>query len=326
MGDAGDSDVVHHGVIRYIVSAKDPPPEKRSLFGLAANSSWTDHELAVRDFRKAEELVKGPEGLDVQGFTYIDHESALSKSDTCLPEVCDLVCKVTGASKAIVLNCAFRRKPVDLQKDPNWIPMKGDDIDTMLAALPRDKCLVMGKEVESSLEPLRTAHLDYTLKGLRSNIRYVRKDVEEMGRAAVEAEEAVKAGRDVRVPRYAAYSIWRPVKPVKRDGLAVMDWRSLEKDGLDPFEYRVPSNVTESGEFLLEAYNVMPPKNPQKHRWYCMPEQKPNEVLFIKLADTESEKSPGVAGGCGHCAPLIKEQETEEARSSIECRVIAVWD
>lgn len=67
---------------------------------------------------------------------------------------------------------------------------------------------VMGKDVESSLEPLRTAHLDYTLKGLRSNIRYVRKDVEEMGRAAVAAEEEAKAGKDVRVPRYAAYSIW----------------------------------------------------------------------------------------------------------------------
>lgn len=106
----------------------------------------------------------------------------------------------------------------------------------------------------------------------------------------------------------------------------MLDWRSLEENGLDAFEYRVPSNVLDSGEFLLEAYNVLPPKDPKKHRWYCIPEQRPNEVLFLKLADTESEKNPDVAGGCGHCAPLVKGQEDEETRSSVECRVIAVWD
>lgn len=73
-----------------------------------------------------------------------------------------------------------------------------------------DQCdvAVAGKTVESSLEPLRMAHLDYSLKGLRSNIRYVRKDVVDMGKLAVEAEDSAKAGKDVRVPRYAAYSVW----------------------------------------------------------------------------------------------------------------------
>ena len=86
MGDAGTSDVVHHGVIRYMISSKTPSPEERSLFALAACSHFEEHELEVRDFRRAEELVKGPEGLDVQGFTYIDHESALSKADTWFTE------------------------------------------------------------------------------------------------------------------------------------------------------------------------------------------------------------------------------------------------
>ena len=79
--------------------------------------------------------------------------------------------------------------------------------------------IVIGRnDVEFSLEPVRVAHMDYTLKGLRSNIRYVRKDVEQMGRAAVEAEDAAKAGKDVRVPRYAAYSVWvsRPPSSVLR--------------------------------------------------------------------------------------------------------------
>lgn len=50
--------------------------------------------------------------------------------------------------------------------------------------------------------------MDYTLKGLKRTLRYVRKDVAEMGKAALEAEDAVAAGKEVKVPRYAAYSIW----------------------------------------------------------------------------------------------------------------------
>lgn len=82
MGDAGDSNVVHHGIVRYVVTDKSSKPEDRSLFGIAPNTSYAEHELEIRDYRKAEELVKGPEGLDVQGFAYVEHESALSKSDT----------------------------------------------------------------------------------------------------------------------------------------------------------------------------------------------------------------------------------------------------
>lgn len=83
MGDAGTatSDIAHCGVIRYVIADKSVSADERALFALAANKSWEEHELEVRDFRKAEDVVKGPEGLDVQGFTYVEHESALSRTD-----------------------------------------------------------------------------------------------------------------------------------------------------------------------------------------------------------------------------------------------------
>jgi hypothetical protein len=67
---------------------------------------------------------------------------------------------------------------------------------------------VAGKAVDSSLEPLRRAHFDYSLSGLRSNIRYVRKDVAQKAKVAIEAEDAANAGKGTRVPRYAAFSVW----------------------------------------------------------------------------------------------------------------------
>ena len=52
-----------------------------------------------------------------------------------------MICKVTGASRAVVNNSGFRRKPVALQNDPNWVHMKGTELDKMLCALPRDRPL-----------------------------------------------------------------------------------------------------------------------------------------------------------------------------------------
>ena len=63
--------------------------------------------------------------------------------------------------------------------------------------------LVYGKEVGSSLEPARIAHIDYSLQGLKDSARYCRKDISTAGREALDAEDA---GREV--PRYAAYSVW----------------------------------------------------------------------------------------------------------------------
>jgi hypothetical protein len=53
-------------------------------------------------------------------------------------EVRDLVCKITGASRVIVLNSAFRRKVVTSQNVPNMVSLKGGELDQVIEKLSRD--------------------------------------------------------------------------------------------------------------------------------------------------------------------------------------------
>ena len=166
------------------------------------------------------------------------------------------------------------------------------------------------------------AHIDYSLTGLKDSVRYCRKDIKAAGQEALDAEDANAA----EVPRYASYSVWRPIKVVKRDPLAVCDWRSLDasKD-LTRINYRVLSGINESGEYMMDGWLVAPPEQPVQHKWYWMPEQTPEEVLILKFADTAAEKDASIAGGCGHVSPVVEGMEDGDPRNSIEVRVFAFW-
>ena len=177
----------------------------------------------------------------------------------------------------------------------------------------------------SSLEPARPIHVDYTSTGLRRTARECRRDIAEMAKEALAAEDAHAKGEDVTVPRYAAYSVWRPVKTVKRDPLAVCDYRTLDKSELVRDEYRAISEGNPDGEYMMEYWAVLPPKDPSKVQYYWMPEQNPDEVLILKFADTAADTDSNIAMCCAHGSPAIPGTEDEEPRRSIECRVLAFW-
>ena len=181
----------------------------------------------------------------------------------------------------------------------------------------------MGKQAGGALEPARIAHIDYNLPGLRNTARYCRHDIKAAAQSALDAEDAGASKADV--PRYAAYSVWRPVERVKRDPLAVLDWRTLDKSELETMRYRALSDINSDGEYAMEAWAVLPPKEPGSQNWYWVPNQTDEDVLIIKFADTASEGDEGVAGGCAHSSPIVPGTEGEEARCSIECRVLAFW-
>ena len=56
-----------------------------------------------------------------------------------------------------------------------------------------------------------------------------------------------------------------------------------------------------------------------------MPDQKPDEVLILKFADTAADSDPNIAGGCPHGSPEVEGTEDAEPRNSVECRVLAFW-
>ena len=161
-------------------------------------------------------------------------------------------------------------------------------------------------------------HVDYTMQGLINTVRHCRADMVDAG---AEALKALDAGE--RPPRFAAYSIWRPLKPVTRDPIAVLNWNSpgdITKD-LHAFNYRAKGF---EGDYLLEGSTLTKPERPEDHEWFHVSEQKPHEVLMIKFADSESDFDKDVAAGCGHGSPFIVGSEDEEPRESIEARVSSV--
>lgn len=178
----------------------------------------------------------------------------------------------------------------------------------------------MGKTLDSSREPARIIHVDYSNEGLRDTARYCRKDIVEAGQEALKAEDE---GRHA--PRLAAYSVWRPVSTVKRDPLAVCDWRSIKYDDLVAIKYRNPSSINGSGDFIMTAYNAKPPLEPVQQRWYWMPQQTNSEVLVIKFADTGSEQDSRIAAHCAHGSPFLPGTEGEVLRESVEVRILAFW-
>ena len=165
---------------------------------------------------------------------------------------------------------------------------------------------------------------DYSVNGLRKVARWGRKDIAAVAASALEAENAIQRGEPAKAPRYACYSVWRLLDPIKLDPLAVLDWRSLDESELVIFESRILSGITEDGESTRESSLLTPPHSPRSQRWYWMPEQKLDDVLIIKFADAGAENL-GLAKECVHCSPAIPGTKHQPLRRSVECRVFAFW-
>ena len=65
----------------------------------------------------------------------------------------------------------------------------------------------------------------------------------------------------------------------------------------------------------------------QEHEWYWIKNQKPEEVLIIRIFDSEAERdNRGVAGGTMPSSVYLEGTEEEEARESVEVRCLVIQD
>lgn len=93
-----------------------------------------------------------------------------------------------------------------------------------------------------------------------------------------------------------------------------------------PIEYRATSNVTESGEYMVELLTQTPTAKDSGQIWYCKTNQDVDDVLILKFADTASESDPSISSCCAHCSPVVHDvEEDAEPRMSVEARVMAFW-
>jgi len=107
--------------------------------------------------------------------------------------------------------------------------------------------------------------------------------------------------------------VWRPIKTILRDPLALADAHSVPDSDLVPAALIYPDREG-------ETYAVRP--NPA-HRWYFKYAQRPDEPLFIKCYDSVDD---GRARRVPHSAFEDPAHEGEPPRESIEVRTLVFYD
>ena len=218
--------------------------------------------------------------------------------------------------------------------------------------------------------PARGAHVDYTPLGARRSIRCWRPDIYSAAAEAgiIDAEDKIcaeaqvdaqdkesnaiieeKYNKDGKLgPRYAAYSVWRPMRTVTRDPLAMAARRHFQENGALGFlgyESRMLAAPAMGGDFLRELESVSVSEQVAKAyesstggndaasllhtpQWYYLPEQKSDEVIVLKFFDSAALGGgmvSGEAGGAPHASPDLGEAAYGEPRWSVEVRCIAIW-
>jgi hypothetical protein len=141
------------GYIRFAIPDESIPATERAIYAPPASKEVRQELLPLHDFRTSKDVAKGAAGLDVQGFTFVTHQSVLRTAEEFLaghnaeeiyvPEVIELVKHVTGAKRAVAHNVTFRRRQPSREADTHDTPRKGDAQDQALKQLPRDRILGM---------------------------------------------------------------------------------------------------------------------------------------------------------------------------------------
>ena len=140
MGSINDNEV--YGTFRYSLPDDSVPVQQRSLYTGPSSKLVKDIPHKLHDFRTDPAFTQGGAGLDVQGFTYINHTSALSGDqyfegrnveEVYGPEVCELLKAVTGAKRAIVDGATLRsRLATQTEEDLYHVKLKDGPQDQAL--------------------------------------------------------------------------------------------------------------------------------------------------------------------------------------------------
>ncbi|KJX95795.1 hypothetical protein TI39_contig1049g00001 [Zymoseptoria brevis] len=299
----------------------------RALYTLPGNKSLKDEKVVLHDFRTAKDVAHGLEGLDKQGFTYVKHKSSVTYDDwlkdgvvedVYCQELKELILNATGAKDALIYCVAFRRR-LAIDRGIEEVDLRGAPMDQAVGCLPRDRCLIAGRDGFSP-EPSRQVHIDISRQGMFDTLRSCRKDITEKAKSIL---EAVEKGEPL--PRHAAFGVWRPLKTVRRDPMAVCDSRTNDKSELVPVDFRALSETTDSADYVMHTLMPLPPKKPEQQKWYWLPEQTPDDVLIFKFCDSAAAEDESISDGVLHTSPIVEGSEDEEVRESVEARIYVFW-
>ena len=288
-------------------------------------------------------------------YTRIDLDSIRRMDEIYYPEIETLVKELTGC-RYVFITHSFLRGP----KPAEGLKAEQSQNREFKASNMSSDYLNLEKPLHNTdpLPPTRLPHSDCTPLGGRRAIRYWRSDIHE---AAVEAgiiaaEDSICEKHGVKAtskdsdpaitaeynvngkcgPRYAAYSVWRPIKKVTRDPLAMAPRRSVAhcSDEMYLWQYDI-RNMGRYGdwnkelEMLRIRHHVVGEAQDgvdETIDWYYLPDQETDEVLVFKLFDSAAlDESAEEAEGAPHGSPDLGDRGHGGPRESIEVRLFAIW-
>ncbi|UNI17083.1 hypothetical protein JDV02_003461 [Purpureocillium takamizusanense] len=143
--------------------------------------------------------------------------------------------------------------------------------------------------------PVTRTHVDQSYEGAERRLRWELPD---------EAEDVMKK-------RYQIINVWRPIRPILKDPIAVADSSSVPDADL------VGAEMTEDG-FVGESWVV---RHNAGHRWHYKHGMTPEDVLLIKCFDSDET----VARRALHSAFEDTAYRDCESRQSIEVRCLVCY-
>lgn len=144
--------------------------------------------------------------------------------------------------------------------------------------------------------PAHSVHTDFTSAGALKQLENVIRDPAE--RAALETD------------RVLAINVWRPLKTIKRDPLAMLDWQSVQPEDIKPL--KMIFNESAWNEFGKVTYSP-------RHKWVYLEGQTPEEPVIFSQFDSRAPDGMMLP----HSAFVDPRWVGEEARQSIEIKMFA---
>ncbi|OGE47670.1 hypothetical protein PENARI_c039G12152 [Penicillium arizonense] len=345
------------GKFNYVPRGTTPIPAASPL-ALPALSNFNESGfLSVTDLRPSLELGDdSPYKLSSHCFTARHHVSRLNSApydrsswndekllrEIYIPEVEHLLKSVTGCKTVVTTgvvlrselyseSVAPRTEEKSCQQNEGEVPLN----------LPREPCAgVFGTKPGNSASPAPKVHIDVTPLGARLYIRKHHRDLALAAEAVIEAENKLlsagvdwndlknhyrgKDSEEEQIPRFAYFSVWRPLKTVTRDPLGVAPSYTFPKSDYVPvgvldrcLDSEIPSQLFKTirpaqqspqdpekpiqnetvedecklGPFQTWAYSAYGPRDIEgkTHNWHFISDQNPSEVLIIQFFDNEME-------------------------------------
>ncbi|KAF4457024.1 ga4 desaturase [Fusarium austroafricanum] len=330
------------GKFRYLCRGSNPTPSKEAYL-LPSLSEFGDVvTLPLTDLKPSLELGDdSPYKLPVHGFTARRHYSALHAApydraswnnerllrEIYFPEVQSFVQNLTGCKKAVVSAAVVRNRL--------YSEGEGEDDESSTTQAEDEKPSthlfppIFGNSAKDGVCPAPKVHLDCTPKGARLHIRQYHSEVALAAEKVIAAEnKLLESGvqwnhlkdhyHTEKIPHFSLFSIWRPLKTVQRDPLALSSAASFPEsdyvpsDQREPTDRRIPAHLSriidpndpksdnntngngyarDESTYLTQSYLAYAPRDEEKksHDWHFISEQEPSDVLVIQLFDNEME-------------------------------------